>query len=98
MEGWYEGRHRSAHWPRPLSASRERVDRQPEPDAEPGLLRLKQLLLPSPVVIRSTLTAGLVLFMLSCGTKELAGPVPSRPTLPQTYRASGHMAAGDVVV
>src|SRR2546426_6671001 len=30
--------------------------------------------------------------------KELAGPAPQRPVLAQTYRSSGHMAAGDVFV
>src|SRR2546426_11445315 len=30
--------------------------------------------------------------------KELAGPAPQRPVLAQTYRPSGHMAAGDVFV
>ena len=31
-------------------------------------------------------------------SKELAGPAPQRPVLAQTYRPSGHMAAGDVFV
>jgi len=30
--------------------------------------------------------------------KELAGPAPQRPVLAQTYRPSGHMAAGDAFV
>lgn len=52
----------------------------------------------SPAVSRSILTAGLVLFSLGCGDRELTPGLPARPTLPNTYRASGHMAAGDVVV
>lgn len=52
---------------------------------------------------RSILTAGLVFLALSCSDKGLPTPPPGpppppRPTLPQTYRPSGHMAAGDVVV
>src|SRR3989475_4145702 len=31
-------------------------------------------------------------------SRELAGPGPQRPVLAQTYRPSGHMAAGDVFV
>ncbi|HXE82540.1 MAG TPA: hypothetical protein VN513_04300, partial [Gemmatimonadales bacterium] len=61
---------------------------------------------PSPAVSRYFFTAGLVFFVLACG-KDLPTPPPPgppppppppRPTLPTTYRASGHMAAGDVAV
>ena len=61
---------------------------------------------PSPAVTRHVLTAGLVSLALACG-KDLPTPPPpgpppppppSRPTLPTTYRPSGHMAAGDVAV
>ncbi|MEP7327378.1 MAG: alpha-amylase family glycosyl hydrolase, partial [Gemmatimonadota bacterium] len=49
------------------------------------------------------LPACLVVAVLACGGKSdppiITGPGPGeRPTLPATYRASGHMAAGDVVV
>jgi len=61
---------------------------------------------PSPAVTRHFLTAGLVSLALACG-KDLPTPPPPgppppppppRPTLPTTYRPSGHMAAGDVAV
>jgi len=48
-------------------------------------------------------TGLLVLVAAACGESPSApptggGPPPGRPTLPQTYRPSGHMAAGDVAV
>jgi alpha-amylase len=44
-----------------------------------------------------------LMLVLACGGDELKSPVggappPDRPSLAQTYRPSGHMAAGDVVV
>ena len=39
--------------------------------------------------------------LAACGSNEpseSSGSNPTRPTLPQTYRPTGHMAAGDVVV
>ncbi|HWC75582.1 MAG TPA: alpha-amylase family protein [Gemmatimonadales bacterium] len=66
-----------------------------------------QPLLPSPAVSRLSLTAGLVFFGLTvaggCSDKGLSSvspgpPPPPRPTLSPTYRPTGHMAAGDVMV
>ena len=61
------------------------------------------MLFSSPAVSRHSLTAGLVLFVLGCSDKGLpvpspGPPPPPRPTLPTTYRPSGHAAAGDVSV
>ena len=63
------------------------------------------MVLLSPAVSRHTFTAGLLVFALTCSDKglptQLPGippPPPVRPTLPSTYRPSGHMAAGDVAV
>jgi alpha-amylase len=52
----------------------------------------------SPAVLRFSFTAGLMFFPLACGEKHLTpGPEP-RPTLPATYRPTGHQALGDVFV
>ena len=61
------------------------------------------MLFSSPAVSRHFLTAGLVLSVLGCSDKGLpvpspGPPPPPRPTLPTTYRPSGHAAAGDVSV
>ncbi len=61
------------------------------------------MLFSSPAVSRYLVTAGFVFLMQSCSDKGFPKPPPGpppppRPTLPQTYRPSGHMAAGDVVV
>src|SRR6267378_979352 len=95
MEGWGCGRLLDRCVPRSVSAARKRTDREPEPAAEPGLLRL-------PAVLR-LLTAGVVLVALACSDKGIPTPPPGpppppRPSLPETYRPSGHMAAGDVFV
>src|SRR5690242_4343681 len=41
----------------------------------------------------------MLLLLAAAGcSRELAGPAPQRPVLAQTYRPTGHMAAGDVFV
>src|SRR6266850_443949 len=54
------------------------------------------------MVGRHVAAAGVIALAAAC-SEALPGPPggggpPPRPTLPQTYRPSGHMAAGDVVV
>src|SRR5512145_3483358 len=61
------------------------------------------MLLMSPAVSRCCFTAGLALCVLACTDKgppsaSPGPPPPPRPTLPTTYRPSGHMLAGDVAV
>ncbi len=46
----------------------------------------------------NTAAAALLTLAAAACSKQLAGPAPQRPTLAQAYRASGHMAAGDVFV
>src|SRR6266487_4059867 len=47
---------------------------------------------------RNTAAAALLTLAAAACSKQLAGPAPQRPALAQAYRASGHMAAGDVFV
>ncbi|HTI06110.1 MAG TPA: alpha-amylase family protein [Gemmatimonadales bacterium] len=52
---------------------------------------------------RCILTAGLVFLSVACHDSGIPSgppgpPPPPRPTLPETYRPTGHMAAGDVFV
>jgi len=52
---------------------------------------------------RHVAAAGVIALAAACsealpGPPGGGGPPPQRPTLPSTYRPSGHMAAGDVVV
>src|SRR6266699_2185404 len=46
----------------------------------------------------NTAAAALLTLAAAACSKQLAGPAPQRPALAQAYRASGHMAAGDVFV
>ena len=57
----------------------------------------------SPAVSRRLLTAGFAFLVAACSSKEISlpppgPPPPPRPTLPETYRPSGHQALGDVFV